>query len=360
MIFILMKRVFRHSRRPTFRVGLGLLAAAALNLAFGLAFFFAEKEVSLNLTLADSIWWSMVTMTTVGYGDFYPQTWIGRYLVAYPCFLLGIGLIGYLLGTIADAVMESISRKKKGLGKMRTKNHLVICHCPSTAKILQIAAEFRASATDAADVVVVSDRLDELPPAFQSNDIAFVKGSPSREDVLIRAAVPAAAGVIVLSEDSQDPDSDAQGFAVASTVRHLCGASGPRLIVEVARRDNLPMMARIGADGLIPIEGFCESLLVQELMNPGLREVFDELVSYHRGAEFYITDHKLPVRLFTDYQIAALKFAADIQIVGRVSKGRAQLPPPKGEALQPDDRLVVIASDKQDFINFQNQLLAQS
>lgn len=195
MIFILMKRVFRHSRRPTFRVGLGLLAAAALNLAFGLAFFFAEKEVSLNLTLADSIWWSMVTMTTVGYGDFYPQTWIGRYLVAYPCFLLGIGLIGYLLGTIVDAVVESISRKKKGLGKMRTKNHLVICHCPSTAKILQIAA---------------------------------------------------------------------------------------------------------------------------------------------------------------------LKFAADIQIVGRVSKGRAQLPPPKGESLQPDDRLVVIASDKQDFINFQNQLLAQS
>ncbi len=360
MIFILFKRVFRHSRRPTFRVGVGLLAAAVLNLIFGLAFYLAESRVSPDLTLGDSIWWSMVTMTTVGYGDFYPQTWVGRFLVAYPCFLLGIGLIGYLLGTIADAVIESISRKKKGLGKMRYKNHLVICHCPSTAKILQIAAEFRASAEYAADVVVVSDRLDELPPAFQSNNIAFVKGRPSREEVLTHAAVPAATGVIVLSEDSQDPDSDAQGFAVGCTVRHLAGTSGPRLIVEVARRDNLPMMERIGADGLIPIEGFCENLLVQELMNPGLRQVFDELVSYHKGAEFYLTDHKLPVRLFLDYQIAALKFGADLQIVGRVSNGRAQLPPPKGESLRPDDRLVVIAGDKQDFINFQNQLLAQA
>jgi voltage-gated potassium channel len=360
MIVILIRRMFRHSGRPTFRIGVGLLAAGVLNLVFGFAFFHAERHASPDLSLGDSIWWSMVTMTTVGYGDFFPQTWVGRYLVAYPCFLLGIGLIGYLLGTIAEAVIESISSKKKGLGKMRYKNHLVICHCPSTAKILQVAAEFRASASEAADVVVVSDRLDELPPAFQTHNISFVKGLPSKEDVLTRAAVPAAAGVIVLSENSQNPDSDAQGFAVASTVRHLSGTSGPRLIVEVARRDNLPMMKRVGADGLIPIEGFCESLLVQELMNPGLREVFDELVSYHRGSEFYITDHKLPVRLFTDYQIAALKFAADIQIVGRVSKGRAQLPPPKGESLQPDDRLVVIASDKQDFINFQNQLLAQS
>ena len=243
---------------------------------------------------------------------------------------------------------------------MRYKNHLVICHCPSTAKVLQIAAEFRASVADAAEVVVVSDRLDELPPEFQSSNIDFVKGSPSREDVLSRAAVTAAAGVIVLSEDSRNPDSDAQGFAVGSTVRHLAGKSGPRLIVEVARRDNLPMMARIRADGLIPIEGFCENLLVQELMNPGLREVFDELVSYHKGAEFYIADHKLPVGLFVDYQIAALKFDADIQIVGRVSNGRAQLPPPKGESLQPDDRLVVIAGDKHDFSNFQNQFLAQA
>lgn len=360
MIFILFKRVFRHSRRPTFRVGVGLLAAAVLNLIFGLAFFLAEHRVSPDLTLGDSIWWSMVTMTTVGYGDFYPQTAAGRYLVAYPCFLLGIGLIGYLLGIIADAVIDHISRKKKGLGKMRTKNHLVICHCPSTAKILQIAAEFRASVPSAEDVVVVSDRLDELPPEFQSANISFIKGLPSKEDVLTRAAVTNAAGVIVLSEDSSDLDSDAQGFAVGSTVRHLAGTSGPRLIVEVARRDNLPMMERIGADGLIPIEGFCENLLVQELMNPGLRQVFDELVSYHKGAEFYITDHQLPVGLFLDYQISALRFDADIQIVGRVSNGRAQLPPPRGESLQPDDRLVVIAGDKQDFLNFQNQQLSQS
>ena len=360
MFIVLLRRLFRHRRSPAFRVCSGLLAAAALNLVFGAAFFFVEKSSSPDLTLGDSIWWSMVTMTTVGYGDFYPQTWVGRFLVAYPCFLLGIGLIGYLLGTIAEAVLDSVSRKKKGLGKMRNKNHLVICHCPSTTKVLQIAAEFRASVSNPVDVVVVSDQLEECPSAFQSNEISYIKGLPAIESTLLRAAVPDALGVIVLSEDSSNPASDAQSFAVASIVSHLRGKSNLRLIVEVARRENLAMMERIGADGLIPIEGFCESMLVQELMNPGLHHVFDELVSYHKGAEFYITRHNLPARPFLDYQIAALKYEADIQIVGRVSNGRAELPPKKGETLQPEDQLIVIAAEKHHFDNFQNQFLTQA
>jgi voltage-gated potassium channel len=303
------------------------------------------------------MWWSMVTMTTVGYGDYYPQTWSGRFLVGYPCFLFGIGLIGYLLGTIVEAVFDTMSRNKKGLGKMHYNDHLVICHCPSTTKILEVAAEFRASTGKETAVVVVSDLLDETPEEFNTNNISLIKGIPAMEATLVRAAVPDAAGVIVLSEDPSNPASDAQSFAVASIVAHLAKSSGPRLIVEVVRRENMPMMERIGAHGLVPLEGFSESLLVQELMNPGLRRVFDQLVTYHRGSEFYITEHQLPPRPFVEYQIAALQFEAKLQIVGRVSNGKTELPPPKGETLNPADQLVVIAGEKSDFLEFQKQFL---
>jgi voltage-gated potassium channel len=359
MFVILLRKLFQHRRRPAFRLAAGLLAAATLNLVFGLAFYFVERGSNPGLSVGDSMWWSMVTMTTVGYGDYYPQTWSGRFLVGYPCFLFGIGLIGYLLGTIVEAVFDTISRNKKGLGKMHYINHLVICHCPSISKVLDVTAELRASGGKEIPVVVVSNQLDETPEEFSANNIALIKGLPALEATLIRAAVPEAAGVIVLSQDRSHPASDAQSFAVASIAAHLTNGTETRLIVEVANRENMPMMERIGADGLVPLEGFSESLLVQELMNPGLRRVFDQLVTYHRGSEFYITEHQLPPRPFVEYQIAALQFEAKLQIVGRVSNGLAELPPPKGETLNPDDQLVVIAGEKNDFLEFQKQFLTK-
>lgn len=359
MLIIFLRKMLRHRRHPTFRLAAGVLAAAALNVVFGLAFYFAERGADPALSVGDSMWWSMVTMTTVGYGDYYPQTWSGRFLVAYPCFLFGIGLIGYLLGTIVESVFDTISKNKKGLGTMHYKDHLVICHCPSIAKILEVTAEFRASGGAETPVVVVSDQLEEIPEEFRANNISLIKGLPASEATLIRAAVPDAAGVIVLSQDRFHRASDAQSFAVASIVAHLTSETPARLIVEVANRENMPMMKRLGAHGLVPLEGFSESLLVQELMNPGLRRVFDELVTYHRGAEFYITSHQLPPGPLVDHQIAALQFGAKLQIVGLISDGKTHLPPPEGATLGPDDQLVVIAGDKNDFHKFQQQFLTK-
>ena len=48
---------------------------------------------------ADGLWWSIVTATTVGYGDLSPNTQIGR-LVAIMLMLIGIGIVGMLTGSI--------------------------------------------------------------------------------------------------------------------------------------------------------------------------------------------------------------------------------------------------------------------
>lgn len=55
---------------------------------------FAEHQ-----SLSDALWWSIVTCTTVGYGDIAPSTAIGR-IVAIILMIFGIGLIGMLTGAI--------------------------------------------------------------------------------------------------------------------------------------------------------------------------------------------------------------------------------------------------------------------
>ncbi|MFC4799229.1 potassium channel family protein [Neobacillus sp. GCM10023253] len=49
----------------------------------------------------DALWWTVVTTTTVGYGDLYPETTVGR-LIASVLMFVGIGLIGVVTGTVAS------------------------------------------------------------------------------------------------------------------------------------------------------------------------------------------------------------------------------------------------------------------
>lgn len=56
----------------------------------------------------DALWWAVVTVTTVGYGDFYPVTLEGR-LFAFGLMLCGIGLLGVVTASLASWLLERIA-----------------------------------------------------------------------------------------------------------------------------------------------------------------------------------------------------------------------------------------------------------
>ena len=85
-----------------------VLIAAAVTLVLGawLVLLFEEKAKGSNIhDYPDALWWAIVTVTTVGYGDRFPVSAGGR-AVAVVLMLIGIGLIGVLTATVASVFIK--------------------------------------------------------------------------------------------------------------------------------------------------------------------------------------------------------------------------------------------------------------
>ena len=68
--------------------------------------YYIERDTNDSInTYYDSLWWSIVTLTTVGYGDIYPTTNAGR-TVASILMFIGLGIIASITATIASFLIE--------------------------------------------------------------------------------------------------------------------------------------------------------------------------------------------------------------------------------------------------------------
>lgn len=92
------------------RVGVYAAAITTAAVLLGaLAMLDAEQGAAdANITTyADALWWALVTVTTVGYGDLYPVTTLGR-AIAVPLMFVGIGLVGLVTASMAAWLVRTL------------------------------------------------------------------------------------------------------------------------------------------------------------------------------------------------------------------------------------------------------------
>ncbi|MEM6262427.1 MAG: ion transporter [Bacteroidota bacterium] len=132
--FTLIVEVIREKREELsmtiFATSLLLLFAAALMYSLE-----GEAQPDNFPDILSTLWWAVATLTTVGYGDVYPITALGR-LLSGVIALLGIGLVALPTGIISAAFLEKVEERKefrkqqKKTGKAVALPVLTVCpHC---------------------------------------------------------------------------------------------------------------------------------------------------------------------------------------------------------------------------------------
>mgnify|MGYP001577423822 FL=1 len=103
------------------------LVSFLIYLALLIVLVLSERNVegaSIN-NLFDALWYSLVTLSTVGYGDYYPVTTIGK-TIGLVFVFSSLGVLGYLISQLTVKLTQYMEDKKNGLFGTKMKNHIVL------------------------------------------------------------------------------------------------------------------------------------------------------------------------------------------------------------------------------------------
>lgn len=304
-----------------------------------IAMYLFERGVNEHIEgLDDALWWSIVTLSTVGYGDISPVTHAGR-LVAILTMVVGVGVLGTLAATIATALIDLRDRARRGLRSWNMKEHLLVLGW--NAKAEGALEDFRLDPRYREMPIVVVADLAESP--VEDPTIRFVRGNPSRREVLDRASAAAASAAMVLADDPTDLRSDHHTALVVLGLRRL--SQTIKIGAELVDSDNKEQFEEVGCDAVIDFGHLGAMLLVRGIQDVGVTEVVEDLLSNRDGSELFrvVVPEGFVGKTWRDLAVAMIDH--DVAPIGLERGNKRLLNPARDTVLEATDFLFVVAKD---------------
>jgi voltage-gated potassium channel len=260
----------------------GLILALLLILLVGSIGFsiFEPAEGPWWTRFGRAVWWGMVTLTTVGYGDVVPVTFLGR-LVGVALMVIGFLSLSLVTATVASVFIERKFRQEKGLEAVKSTQHILILGWPEEAEALLDQLLKRLPPT--IPVVLINkappEQMDAIKERYPQHAVFYLRGDYSREDILLKANVQGAIKAIILA-DRQPGETAAQvdqrTLFTALTLKALHAKI--RIMGELLRPENRAYLERAGAEEVLIRGQYDSSLLAGAITSPALFRIYTSLL----------------------------------------------------------------------------------
>ncbi|MDX1756780.1 MAG: ion channel [Marinobacter sp.] len=267
----------------------GMIKARLKRLFLILALLLVSQTLVLwtveELSLFEAGWLTMTTVVTVGYGDYAPQTVIGRLSTILVMFIAAITLLTLIVSDFIEYRFYRRERILTGRWIYNMKDHIVIINTPrhgGEQYFLRIASQIRAVPGYETTPIQILTRQypDGLPPELADMGIIHYHGSGSDPDALKAVHAADARHILLLAADESDPHSDSLTFDIA---HRLSEANlGSRVTAEVVRDENRSRFKPLGIRTVIrPVRTYPE-IMVKAVVAPGSERVLEDLFNYEQ------------------------------------------------------------------------------
>lgn len=341
-------RSFSDNRLP-FALAFGFLSLAIV--MFGTTIYMVEHTVNPSVrSLADGLWWAIVTITTVGFGDIAPVTAIGRGVAAV-LMVIGMFTLALFAGIVGHTMLGVVMTiRQEEFRVSGVVNHLVVCgYDPADRRLLhELVAEVGAKYADRLVVFAAGERPHDLPSEF-----GWVQGDPTKESELEKVRLGHAAVAVIVGSRTVPPQvADATTILTAFTIRSLLRKSAARIpraralyvIAEILDSENVEHAVAAGCNEVIETNRLGFSLLAHATSMPGTAAVLSEVAA--RGSQSaYVGALDVPGS-FGDVS-TRLKKELGILVVGVVEPdGKTRrINPPWSYEVQAKSRLIYFGSE---------------
>jgi voltage-gated potassium channel len=237
----------------------------------------------------DGLWWTIVTIATVGYGEKVPVTVYGKFL-AMGIMFLGVGMMGVITGRIASFLLERQMKEEKGLQDHRSMSgHFIVCgwkremnrvvheilQSNPVLSPLQIVLLNKASQEDVN--ILRSDR--------EFKGIKYVNGDYDEERDLVRAGINKAGRILVLADyltEGTLQQIDSKTVMAVMTIKNL--NSRAYVCAELLDTKYEKYLRLTHCDEILLSRDFCRSMLASASAATGLSHIIYELLHGQEGA----------------------------------------------------------------------------
>lgn len=235
-----------------------LFIAGAMIFLFGAAIHFIEPK---NFpTIFDGVWWAVITASTVGYGDYYPTSTLGR-ITGILLLFVGTGFLSSYFIHLSAATVTKQNEYLEGKVGFKGENHVIIIGWNERSRsIIHTVAEARKQ------IILIDETLKTNP--IKDDNVHFIKGRAHKDDTLLSARIQNARKVIITSDQNMD-----ELQADMNTVLTLLAIKGlnPNIhcIAEILTSEQINNARRAGADELILTNSITSAVILNSISSEG-------------------------------------------------------------------------------------------